>query len=800
MNPSDENDNRVFLDGNPPTFKLPTHAEVLLLHRSGSHVKLRARQRSSRPDSEASFDETPLFMRSRRSRREQRSLSNLSNNSKASTKDSDILRFGSSTIGEDLAWKVINKEISEWQNVCQTGRPSWWSPSSRWTKRQKSLSNLQQAYHNVGSWQDELDENYHSSPQSDDDEKRAGTDNYDVKTLDKQDLAQVVAVQLLSACFTLPADQIASFKVTPHLLIDPVHSNILPDSRMISSLRMHTNYRWAPAFGNEARNPSPEYYQHFAHDISSQNTSPGQDLQTPEVESSGKARIKRHKHRVRHTTADPSADDSQRKKFLMHSDASFGSTLSTSWELRRGSHKEYLQRIDSFSKVPQRNVRSCPPSPFSSAEFLCSAYMFSTPPAQRIESDRKRRRNRRDDSRYSLQSVLRSEPHPIFIQPVRELVIKQWRTFRRRFKYTPNNVPPESMVPSPAFLTGYFTPTWSPIGGAHSNADAIRRRRDARQRHDIHSSSIESSPRYNTPTSGSPSDFSDAISTQQTPDEEKCGQLAEACSFAKTGPASQGSSIASQTPPMFTPNNSLQCTPPQTRPSMGPRTESVFFMPTTTSPGSPASSCSPRRGSRRAQRKSMLSEVCTAEDVLEEEPLHREFILALATTLATSKEESESDGSSRLAAFAAKHRKVITEQADHIAIELHMPTKCGSSPGSVPNIRDRLFHPPASLGTEDSSPEMPISAAPPESWLDDGSATGPLKEVDSQSRDSSRSRRLHRVSSSGTQIFTPDEEGVEVDGLPTGPPAIFWDDAVVGEGKGKLGEGGRSVRRSRSYL
>ncbi len=34
--------------------------------------------------------------------------------------------------------------------------------------------------------------------------------------------------------------------------------------------------------------------------------------------------------------------------------------------------------------------------------------------------------------RWTLQPVLRSEAHPVYIQPVKELVVRRWRRFRRR--------------------------------------------------------------------------------------------------------------------------------------------------------------------------------------------------------------------------------------------------------------------------------------------------------------------------------------------------------------------------------
>jgi hypothetical protein len=46
-----------------------------------------------------------------------------------------------------------------------------------------------------------------------------------------------------------------------------------------------------------------------------------------------------------------------------------------------------------------------------------------------------------------------------------------------------------------------------------------------------------------------------------------------------------------------------------------------------------------------------------------------------------------------------------------------------------------------------------------------------------------------RTSTSGTQIFTPSDDGVEVNGLPTGPPAKTWDDP-----------GQKGKKRERSFL
>jgi hypothetical protein len=49
-----------------------------------------------------------------------------------------------------------------------------------------------------------------------------------------------------------------------------------------------------------------------------------------------------------------------------------------------------------------------------------------------------------------------------------------------------------------------------------------------------------------------------------------------------------------------------------------------------------------------------------------------------------------------------------------------------------------------------------------------------------------RRPNLFRMSSSGTQVFTPSSDGVEVDGMPVGPSNDMWS--------------GSGERRERSYL
>jgi hypothetical protein len=88
------------------------------------------------------------------------------------------------------------------------------------------------------------------------------------------DLAHMVAVQLLGACFTMPPDQTIGIPPSNYVASDCPTSNstIIPDPRMTSSLRMHTHFRYSPCFGHQARNSSP--IQLWTYDGHSPNTSP----------------------------------------------------------------------------------------------------------------------------------------------------------------------------------------------------------------------------------------------------------------------------------------------------------------------------------------------------------------------------------------------------------------------------------------------------------------------------------------------------------------------------------------------
>ena len=653
---------------------------------------------------ETSSRGSPLYMRSTsypaptsakdsprtRNRRSRQSLSLINNQSQSSPSldDNDVAQKASQSLArEEIAWKVINREIKEWQNVCHTGRPSWWTPSYKGARRVQSQSSINRDLSTFGQsdWVDQ-DEYIYYPGLCFEFERRKDTAKDGQPWL--QELAYMIAVQLLSACFTLPVEQFSNCKMGIYLTYDIFGVPEMPDERLISSLRMHTNYRWAPAFGHEARTASPETQRSASYGGNTPYTphlTPGGGVQSsPDVHDSSWRKKKKQQHRTRHVT--PAETEHQQEFWEDTYEKAYGfgeSPLRTptlgSWRDGSWRDRRNMARSASYIPVPGRVVQSAPSTP----------RMLYKPPIL----SRHTARSPRDEypfpitaavdgakpARYSIHPHLRSEPHPVFVQPVRELVVKRWRTFRRRFGYSLSHGNPDNTTTTTntTFTEVRRATTWgppSPAALAPPPSHGVRRRRDAQSRHDIHSSSIESSPRYNTPTSGGTHSRtpSGAISPgilcappQSTPAVGEVDDLI-AAARAITNSSSkipQEPLTASQPFPVFTPNNTPDYTDEENSPAHITRTEAGYFTPAG-SPNASGPTFVPKvkssgkrrsgtgtRGSRRAS--SRLSEVFTQEEVTEEELKYQSIQAAKRklfdadnfSVLTTPTEESDSDGS-----------------------------------------------------------------------------------------------------------------------------------------------------------
>ena len=243
----------------------------------------------------------------------------------------------------------------------------------------------------------------------------------------------MVAVQLLATCFTLPQDTmtsllpIASYHDGKQIKLDQ------SDFGLISSLRLHTQRRTSPAYGHQARNAStaqewPDLYtgpsreERLAEEVS-QNRRRRQDV----VSSGGVLTSP-----IRRRTSEQSGSEEE---------LPIQSSFPSSSRRRRFRSSGGL---DATQNLPARNRRMDRifgrPLRFTGHALVDA---LSHPPHLQVPStDATRGRTRtrhaldhyRDghegEFRWSLQPILRSEAHPVYIQPVKEHVIRRWRCFR----------------------------------------------------------------------------------------------------------------------------------------------------------------------------------------------------------------------------------------------------------------------------------------------------------------------------------------------------------------------------------
>lgn len=607
---------------------------------------------------EASADGEPLTASLRPARRRDRSLSPIENRPRETVSvpaDQRPENVDGRT-REGTAWDMTDKDASGWDDEYQDGR------SSPFSKRNQKNASAWEGLYSASLWLENSNYN-HSSARRFDLQRRAVTDSY-ISENNAHDLAHLIAVQLLSACFTLPLDYMPARKPAENNALNTFGSGDIPDSRLISSLRMNTEVRYSSPFRYQARSGSPASLWRGGYDGPNLSASP----EPPSSQGSpGIRKTPRRKkiHRIFHASAN-SVDE-----------------YFTASSSNRGGDLE--------------------------------AHKFKSARRHRAGSHRGSLVARR--RRSSLQPVILSEPHPVYIQPVKELAVRRWQTFRRRFGNSLSQGHPDPRSTAADFMVSNHssnsTPSCSP-GGSTISSEAKDRRRLARERGDIHSS-VESSPRYNSPISAGSSGaaspaYSDLRNIAPAPQNSPDGLEAEAStntSRAKKAHTDFPNRISLSTPnPQF---NSGAPNPPSPVTVPTNSTESNAMVSTNTRK-SKASTTSRARGHRR-QRKSLLSEVCTPDSLDDE----RNALSAAGSTLASPQAEP---------GCKTTHGPALPITGDG-PLEPHVT--CPASPAS-PDV------------------EMPEIARPP----------------------------MVRVSTSGTQIITPSKDGLEIDGIPVGPSSAVW--------------------------
>ena len=739
---------------NPTTLpRVPSTSDFSkLLHKSQFHVDNSESRRSrSCAVTDGSENSQILYMTApTRSKRLNRSLSSLTNGSgRELDGSSDCKSDLEDKIAEvQVAWGVIDREIFEWLYICRTGRPYWWSPESKYSRLRRLRPRLSSEA-SPRLWMPQLDD---GPKLTYDLPRRAVSDSYIADPDTTQDLAHLVAVQLLGACFTLPPEHVTGIPSPNYAKFNKNGPTQFQDPRMISSLQMHTNFRYSPSFGHEPRNTSPVQLWHgTTYDGPSPSSSPlynGTGLQPPVIATSEPSSKRRRVHRTpdvsESSTGSPwgsQADDSLTSRGTYDLEPT---AAGPAGYRRRGVHNDKAGKVI-VKQLPSHGKRS---SRRSTDKY--PGYRRSTKPVfftkedqtETSETYRGGHKSQPSKTNYRMQPVIRSEPHPVYVQPVRELVVKRWKTFRRRFGGSLHSPLPDEE--SEELISRTSESGQSGSSSPAMSSDGRARRFRARERGEIHSST-DSTMHYNSPASGhlTPNDVPAKIpywidSRNPSPRFELIDPLAAAVALAAVeGRAPSPSSQESASKPLHPspPSETSFNARAQSRgiselhPEAIPKSGSL--MPSKLNSIALTPSFTPRRTQKQRRRQSMLSEVCTPQDF--------------------------DDG---VAADAECHLEPVDKSILSVV-------------GSA-------------LATPREDPELPWTAQTRPEPHENATSPGPTGMRHVEEPTSHRRPRLARISTSGTQIFTPGEDGVELDGMPVGPSKEMW------SGKGK--------RRERTYL
>jgi hypothetical protein len=676
---------------------------------------------------------------------------------------------------EYSAWSVISQEISEWHYVCRSGRPYCWSDEARRKRTRKKLR-----------FENDFEQEFRSGDGSREMMEERGSDSSEELLEKEEDLntmAHMVAVQLLGSCFTLPNE---SAQMHPKSVVPGVYSNkIVSDPQMISSLRLHSQYRYSPSFGHEARNPSPVQLWHGLYDGTP--SPPAETLEVIPWESAnddfnygkGKNRRVPDNSEVSNSSFAIDNEDYVPRRNTIDRDIN---AVTKAW-YRRNSLRQAVSRSLTLPVLPEDGKvfgigRGRSKNARKRTEDMMASPDESTQSSTRASWGSIKQPR---ESGFRLQPVLRSEPHPVFVQPVKELVVKRWRTFRRKLSAVPHS---PHHISSPRERMSEA----SESGRSTMSDDGRLRRKRAQEREEIHSS-FDSGPHNTSPASGySPAEKERRLSRPYWEESEggscrsKLGKGtvsgSEECTThyntpcsvfltpegiqrmtwltsAKASPTQElPDSLAVEAAAALIVNNHVDhlhvrtdaatpSTPLQPPPTPiinytagYPSTPgSVIGLPPTLSSSKvaakgkasntaefqlrtmqapPTFQSSTMRIPKGRRRKSCLSEVCTPEDF-------------------SRRSSPNPDGSERNVSSAAG-------SALATPVEDSLPSMFLSNDPTHPIPKDLL-------GSRNKTTTPPTITSRP---------------------------RLQRMSTSGTQVFSPNADGIEVDGLPVGPGHEMW--------------------------
>ena len=215
----------------------------------------------------------------------------------------------------------------------------------------------------------------------------------------------MIAVQLLASCFSAPQDM-----KTLTLPSGWYRQNrqIGTASRLVSSLRQHTQWNHSPAFGYHARNNSAESL-----------------CSTAVCETSREAHLAEHvsRNRLLRQTRRPGKKVTTRRRDrrVDHRDGNLSGHSSFPLHLREGLRSTIWSA--SSQRLPPKGRRSQPKSPGQDQPVHET---WALPLREGGHANRS----------PSLEPTLHSEGPPVFIQPIKQYVLKRWRTFCARNRHS----------------------------------------------------------------------------------------------------------------------------------------------------------------------------------------------------------------------------------------------------------------------------------------------------------------------------------------------------------------------------
>lgn len=318
------------------------------------------------------------------------------------------------------------------------------------------------------------------------------------------------------------------------------------------------------------------------------------------------------------------------------------------------------------------------------------------------------------------------EPHLLDVQPVKDLVVKKLKSFRQRFRGSLHSLPSDITSGdrdpgSPASDSARSETSSHKIG-----SDGKERRRLARQRGDILSSSTESTPYYNSSV-GVPSPDASCIPSPPvkpasfSPRYERSEDLGTSRAAGAIDPFSDRlySTQDSECPSLLRLDSQLSA--PSAPVGNGENTSDIESRISSPTRAKSATASTTPRTKRRNNRKSLLSEVYTFEDF----------------------EETTSPSLT-----------CLVPEYDREAVDRSVLSTIGSA------------------------------LATPTTEKPGGLCVNPLTEATFKDEEQ-QPRPLTRMNTTGTQRFILDAEGLEVEGLPVGPGKEAWDAPEEGKRREK---------------